>query len=244
MPSRVLAHSTCPPQGPFPPAAFFVATIRGTTPPSDSRGARLAFPIGLYEPRCLDLAAQTGLSCSVPLPARVLRPLPRRVLRRVPLRTEASQTWPSPRSDRLGSRIVNLSRLQASRHVAARVLAPSVEALDTPLGPSRSLPMPGVCYSALRRLPRRDLHPLETNSVRQTMICPPLHDAPPGHCRARRWRRLIYSATAASSRPGSPNACASGCSARPPARGCGGSCHPASGCSRCSPGRTDSTARR
>src|SRR2546422_1323446 len=179
MPSRVLAHSTCPPQGPFPPAAFFVATIRGTTPPSDSRGARLAFPIGLYEPRCLDLAAQTALSCSVPLPARVLRPLPRRVLRRVPLRTEASQTWPSPRSDRLGSRIVNLSRLQASRHVAARVLAPSVEALDTPLGPSRSLPMPGVCYSALRRLPRRDLHPLETNSVRQTMICPPLHDAPP-----------------------------------------------------------------
>ena len=25
--------------------------------------------------------------------------------------------------------------------------------------------MPGVCYSALRRLPRRDLHPLETNDA-------------------------------------------------------------------------------
>ena len=41
-------------------------------------------------------AAQTGLSCSVPLRARVLRPLPRRDLRHVHLRTEASQTWPSP----------------------------------------------------------------------------------------------------------------------------------------------------
>ncbi len=65
--------------------------------------------------------------------------------------------------------MVNLSRLQASRYVAARVLAPSSEALDTPLGPPRSLAVPGVCYSALRRLPRRDLHPLETNSVKQTL---------------------------------------------------------------------------
>ena len=64
---------------------------------------------------------------------------------------------------------VNMSRLQASRHVAAHVLAPSEEALDTPLGPPRSLAVPGVCYSALRRLPRRDLHPLETNSVKQTL---------------------------------------------------------------------------
>ena len=62
-----------------------------------------------------------------------------------------------------------MSRLQASRHVAAHVLAPSEEALDTPLGPPRSLAVPGVCYSALRRLPRRDLHPLETNSVKQTL---------------------------------------------------------------------------
>ena len=40
--------------------------------------------------------------------------------------------------------------------------------------------MPGVCYSALRRLPRRDLHPLETGSVKQTMSCLLLHDAPWG----------------------------------------------------------------
>ena len=127
-------------------------------------------------------AAQTGLSCSVRLPAHVLRPLPRRDLRHVHLRTEASQTWPSPRHDRLGSRIVNLSRLQASRNVAARVLASSVEACDTPLGPSASRPMPGVCYSALRRLPRRDLHPLETNSVKPTMSCRLRHDAPCAPC--------------------------------------------------------------
>ena len=123
-------------------------------------------------------AAQTGLSCSAPLRARVLRPLPRRDLRRVHLRTEASQTWPSPRNDRLGSRVVNLSRLQASRHVAARVLASSVEACDTPLGPPRLSREPGVCYSALRRLPRRDLHPLETNSVKQTFVASHRHDAP------------------------------------------------------------------
>jgi hypothetical protein len=38
--------------------------------------------------------------------------------------------------------------------------------------------MPGVCYSALRRLPRRDLHPLEKNGVKQTMIRLLRHDAP------------------------------------------------------------------
>ena len=37
---------------------------------------------------------------------------------------------------------------------------------------------PGVCYSALRRLPRRDLHPLETKSVNQTPTGPLRHDAP------------------------------------------------------------------
>ena len=74
-----------------------------------------------------------------------------------------AQMWPSPRHDRLDARVVNLTRLQASLHVAARGLAPSVEALDTPLGPRESPRTSGVCYSALRRLPRRDLHPLETN---------------------------------------------------------------------------------
>jgi hypothetical protein len=111
----------------------------------------------------LTRAAQTGLSCSVRFPVRVLRPLPRRALARVRLRTGAREISSSPRHDRLDARVVNLTRLQASRHVAARGLAPSVEALDTPLGPPDSPPMPGVCYSALRRLPRRDLHPLETN---------------------------------------------------------------------------------
>src|SRR5437762_5886654 len=76
-----------------------------------------------------------------------------------------SSDLPSPRHDRLGSRIVNLTRLQASRDVAARVLAFSVETLDTPLEPRDSRPTLGVCYSALRRLPRRDLHSLEEGSV-------------------------------------------------------------------------------
>jgi hypothetical protein len=121
-------------------------------------------------------AAQTGLSCSARLPVRVLRSGPRRDRRR-DLRTETPQTWPSPSHERLGSRVVNLTRLQASRDVAARGLAPSVEACDTPLGPPGSLPMPGVCYSALRRLPRRDLHPLESNDRMGALARPHLHDA-------------------------------------------------------------------
>ena len=80
--------------------------------------------------------------------------------------------------DRLDARVVNMSRLQASRDVAARGLAPSVEALDTPLGRRDSRHAPGVCYSALRRLPRRDLHPLEKNDGMRTLAGPHRHDAP------------------------------------------------------------------
>jgi hypothetical protein len=76
----------------------------------------------------LTQTVQTGLSCSVPLPVRVLRPVPRRDLPRVFLRTEARETWPSPRHERLGSRVVTVSRLQASLDVAARGLAPAEEA--------------------------------------------------------------------------------------------------------------------
>src|ERR1700730_5375241 len=108
---------------------------------------------------------QTGLSCSAPLRVRVLRSLPRRVPLRVPLRTRAHGILSSPCHDRLDTRVVNLSRLQASLYAAARGLAPSVEALDTPLGPRESPRTSGVCYSALRRLPRRDLHPLERNDA-------------------------------------------------------------------------------
>ena len=61
--------------------------------------------------------------------------------------------------------MVTLTRLQASLDVAARVLALSMETFDTPLEPRDSHPALGVCYSALRCLPRRDLHPLEEGSV-------------------------------------------------------------------------------
>ena len=179
MPSRVLAPSTCPPQGPFPPARVVRRDgSRYYDPLGRPLRTRSLSPSAYTSRAAPTRAAQTGLSCSVPLRARVLRPLPRRDLPHVHLRTEARQTWPSPRHDRLGSRVVNLSRLQASLDVAARVLAPSVEAFDTPLGPPGSLPMPGVCYSALRRLPRRDLHPLEKNGGKQTMLCLLRHDAP------------------------------------------------------------------
>ena len=146
--------------------------------PRTPAAQRWISPLAYTSHLALTRAMQTGLSCSVPLHARVLRPIPRRDPSRVHLRTRTRGTWPSPRHDRLGSRIVNLSRLQVSLDVAARVLASSVEALDTPLGPPASRSVPGVCYSALRRLPRRDSHPLETNSVKRTMSCLLRHDAP------------------------------------------------------------------
>ncbi len=40
--------------------AFFVATICGTTTPSDSRCARLDFAFGLYEARCPDGGGADG----------------------------------------------------------------------------------------------------------------------------------------------------------------------------------------
>ena len=135
------------------------------------------------------MAAQTDLSCSVMILARVLLPLPRRDRRRAP--GLASSMLPSPRNDRLGSRIVSLSRLQASRNVAARVLAPccaahaASHAFETRLRPSGSLPLPRACYSALRRFPRRDLHPLDHHSMTAGSRRDPRrgfcrrHDAPP-----------------------------------------------------------------
>ena len=50
MPSRLPPSPTRPPQGPFPPVALFVATISGTTVPSDSHRAVPDFTIGLYGP--------------------------------------------------------------------------------------------------------------------------------------------------------------------------------------------------
>src|SRR5438093_843531 len=54
--------------------------------------------------------------------------------------------WPSPRHARLGSLCLsadNLTRRQDSRDVAARALAPSVEALDAPLSRGALAPRPG-----------------------------------------------------------------------------------------------------
>ena len=141
MPSRVLARPTLPPQGPFAPPALFVAGLVTTTVPSDSRCAALVFAGGLYEPRCPDSGRADGplVFRSAPCP-RAAPPTPPRPACAYVSGLGAHQTWPSPRHDRLGSRIVNLSRLQASLDVAARGLAPSVEALDTPLGPRELSP--------------------------------------------------------------------------------------------------------
>ena len=157
---------------------MFVAVVCSTTVPSDSRCARLDFAVGLYEPRCPDPGGADGRLVFRSAPCPRAAPHTRRAPARVHLRTGAHGTSSSPRHDRLDARVVNLTRLQASLHVAARGLAPSEEALDTPLGPRDSRHASGVCYSALRRLPRRDLHPLEKNSVKRASVCLLRHDAP------------------------------------------------------------------
>src|SRR5262249_29500626 len=136
----------------------------------------------------LTWAVQTGLSCSAPLLARVLRPLPRRSHRRAS--DLAPAVLPSPRHDRLGLRIVALSRLQASLHVAARVLAPrcaavaASRAFGAPLGRQDLSRTAGACFPALRRLPGRDWYPLERRSVKPPghplprLPVRPRHDAP------------------------------------------------------------------
>ena len=60
IPSRLPASPTRPPQGPFPPAAFFVTAINGTAVPSDSRCAAPDFAFGLYGSPCLDLGHADG----------------------------------------------------------------------------------------------------------------------------------------------------------------------------------------
>ena len=77
---------------------------------------------------CPDAAAQTGLSCSAPLLAHVLRPIPRRDH---PQRSGLPRGGCCLRRDMSGSApgLCHLSRLQASLHVAARVLAPRCTAL-------------------------------------------------------------------------------------------------------------------
>ena len=96
---------------------------------------------------------------------------------------------PSLRHDQLGSRIVDLTRLQASLHVAARVLARSIDPFDTPLGRQDLSRATGACYPALRRLPGRDLRPLEKRSSktelrRSAAHLALLHGAP--------WRRPCH----------------------------------------------------
>ena len=75
------------------------SSSRGSTllrSPRTPAAPRSISPSAYTSHAALTGAAQTGLSCSVRLPVRVLRPIPRRDLPHVHLRTEARETWPSP----------------------------------------------------------------------------------------------------------------------------------------------------
>src|SRR5437899_5153015 len=60
MPSPLPPAEATPPQGSFPPAAFFFTAIIGTTAPSDSRCAPAAFALGLYGRSLPDVGCADG----------------------------------------------------------------------------------------------------------------------------------------------------------------------------------------
>src|SRR5258708_1662835 len=60
MPSPLPPAEAPPPQGSFPPAAFFFTAILGTTSPSDSRCAPPAFALGLYGRSLPDVGCADG----------------------------------------------------------------------------------------------------------------------------------------------------------------------------------------
>src|SRR6185369_506228 len=60
MPSPLPPVEAPPPQGSFPPAAFFFTAISGTTAPSDSRCAPPAFALGLYGRSLPDVGCADG----------------------------------------------------------------------------------------------------------------------------------------------------------------------------------------
>lgn len=152
--------------------------------PSDSRHTGYRFHHPAYSiTAALTRAVWTGLSSSALLLSCLQVPLPRRVFPRLLIRFPPRKTWPSPWHERLGSPIVFLSRLKtslcSSRQDCSLIVS---QASDTPLGTGTSRLRPGVCYPALRRLPGRDLHPLEQYRMRYRYQRKPisLQDAPWG----------------------------------------------------------------
>ena len=120
--------------GALPSRRVSCTPITGTTTPSDSRCAPFAFTTGLYNGLCPTRLAQTGLSCPGPNHAYVPPPYPGRTR---PGRSGTPPVGHGLRRDMSGSAppIVTLTRLQGSLDATAHALAPSKEALDTPLSP-------------------------------------------------------------------------------------------------------------
>jgi hypothetical protein len=86
----------CPRRDPSLPAR---CSSRGSSllrSPRTPAAPRSISPVAYTRRAAPTRAAQTGLSCSVPLPVRVLRSVPRRDRPCVYLRTGARATWPSP----------------------------------------------------------------------------------------------------------------------------------------------------
>jgi hypothetical protein len=109
--------------------------------------------------RVSPVPCQAVLACPPPYPVGVLHPSG----------SNGCSLLPSSWHERLGHPTLSgfyLTRLQGSPFDWARQLAPLPATLRSPEGfrhpaqTSCSRSSPGICYAALRRLPRRDFHPL------------------------------------------------------------------------------------
>ena len=95
-PRASLRRRRCPRRDPSLPAR---CSSRGSSlrwSPRTPAAPRSISPVAYTSRAAPTRAAQTGLSCSVPLPVRVLRSIPRRDLPRVLLRIGTQEVWPSP----------------------------------------------------------------------------------------------------------------------------------------------------
>ncbi len=207
-PRTYLHPQTRSKQGSFPPP-HCLRLRRYDDPLGLPLGTTRFRALRLYPSLCPTWAAEEGLSCSARLLRYVPPSLPRGGPARVPERARC--LLPSPRHDRLGPPKLlsddNLTRLaRRSLRVAARSSAPSLFhlAFDAPLGTRGSPREPGACCSALRRLPRRDSHPLETRDLRRVPLprtrpgSPSRQDAPRAAAYAGSLGRMEAMATDAS----------------------------------------------
>jgi hypothetical protein len=138
-----------------PSLQALVTPFPGTPTPSDSLPTPRRFGLALSTRPCPDASRRVGpLQFRTGPWTRAAPHAPEGSSAASPISSRCP--WPSPwhaRFGPLGLSADNLTRRQDSRDVAARALAPSVEALDAPLSPEDLSPKPGPATERIGAYP-------------------------------------------------------------------------------------------